>query len=63
MNKPVVKIHETQERLHVLDVSQFRPILDDFDLIVVHSESAWSQDIAKILNRVSMEGAFIGLGI
>ena len=43
MNQPAVEIGKTQERLHVLDFPWFRPILDDFDLIVVaHSESAWS---------------------
>ena len=63
MNKLAVEIGETQERLNVLDFPQFGPILDDFDLIIVHSESAWSQDIAKILDRVLMKGAFISTGI
>ena len=63
MNKPAVEVGETQERLNVLDFLQFGPILDDFDLIVIHSESAWSRDIAKILDRVLMEGAFISVGI
>ena len=63
MNKLVVEVGETQERLNVLDFPWFRPTLDDFDLIIVHSESAWSQDIAKILDHVFMEGTFIGAGI
>ena len=63
MNKPAVEIGKTQERLNVLDFPQFGPVLDDFDLVIVHSESAWSQDIAKILDRVLMKGAFIGTGI
>ena len=59
----ITEIGETQERLHVLDFPQFGPILDDFDLIVIHSESAWSQDIAKILDRVLMKETFIDTGI
>ena len=34
VNKPVVEIGKTQERLHVLDFPQFGPILDDFDLVI-----------------------------
>ena len=63
MNKLAVEIGKTQERLHVLDFPWLGPILDDFDLVIVHSESAWSQDIAKILDHVLMKGAFIGVGI
>ena len=63
MNKLVVEVGETQERLNILDFLRFGPILDDFDLIIVHSESRWGQDIAKILDRVLMKGAFIGAGI
>ena len=63
MNKPAVEVGESQERLNVLDFPRFGPILDDFDLVIVHSESAWSQDIAKILDRVLVKGAFISTGI
>ena len=63
MNKLAVEIGKTQEQLNVLDFPRFRPILDDFDLVIVHSESTWSQDIAKILDCVLVEGAFIGVGI
>ena len=42
MNEPSVEVGETQEGLHILDFPWFEPILDDFDLITVHSESTWS---------------------
>ena len=63
MNKPAVEVGKTQERLNVLDFLWLGPIVDDFDLVIVHSEFAWSQDIAKILDRVLMKGAFVGVGI
>ena len=40
MNKLAVEIGETQEQLNVFPL--FGPILDDFDLVIVHSESTWS---------------------
>ena len=63
MNKSAVEIGKTQEQLNILDFPRFGPILDDFDLIIVHSESAWGQDIAKILHCVLVKGAFVGAGI
>ena len=63
MNKPVVEIGEIQEQLNILDFPWFRPILDDFDLVIVHCESAWSQDVTKILNHILMKGAFVGTSI
>ena len=47
MNKSMVKIGKTEERLNVLHPSGFRPFKYGFDLVGSHSEAVFSDDVAQ----------------
>ena len=63
MNEPSIEVGKTQKGLYILDFSWLGPILDDIDLIAIHSESAWGQNITNILNHVLMKRTIVGVSI
>ena len=62
MNEPSIEVGETQKGLHILDFSWLGLIMDNFDLIAIHSESTWG-NITKILDHVLMKRTFVGTSI
>ena len=53
------KLAKPKNNCNVFDFMRFGPILDDFNLIVVHSKSIWSQSVTKILNHILMKRTFM----
>src|ERR1700733_4211604 len=51
LNKPSIKISETQESLDMLDSTWNRPICNAFDLSRVHTYLSFRNDDAKVFNR------------
>ena len=62
-NKTPIEIGKTQEGLNVFNLSGFRPILNDLDLVGGHGETAQRKDIAYILDCIDMEETFVGAGV
>jgi len=44
VDKSLVEVGKSKEGLNVLNFSGLRPILDDFDLGLVHSQTVWRKD-------------------
>src|ERR1700761_3581093 len=63
MDKSPVKVSETKERLNVFDFLGFRPVLNDFDLFLIHADSPRTDNVSKVLPRVRMKLTFFIVGI
>src|ERR1700689_3779784 len=63
VNELAVEVSEAQERLNVLDFPRFRPIADDFYLVLSHAKACGRQDKPKVFHAGHMELAFGGLHV
>jgi hypothetical protein len=63
VNELVIEVGKAKEGLNVLHFAWFRPILDCLDFGGVHTQTHQRQDITEVLNRVSVESAFVNSGI
>src|ERR1700689_3589500 len=63
LNKPSIKIAETQESLDMLDSTWNRPICNAFDLSRVHTYLSFRNDDAEVFNRRLHERALLALSI
>src|SRR6266581_3588053 len=58
-----VEVCEAKERLDILDLMGFRPVLDGFHFLSGHGKSGWGKDIPEVLHSICMELALLGVGV
>ena len=63
VDEATIEVSEAQERLNVLHVARFRPVLNDFDLSRRHRQTTRGKDIPKVFDGLAMELALLRLGI
>ena len=63
MNESPVEVGEAKERLYVLNLPRFQPLLDNLNSFVGHCQAKVCQDISEELNGISVPFAFICFGI
>jgi hypothetical protein len=63
MNEVVVKVHEAQEGLNVLDFMGLGPILDGLHFLCGHGKSLWRKAVPEVLCRICVELALLRVGI
>jgi len=52
INEATIKISKTKKRLHILNLPQVGPVLDDLNLVGSHIQSFGSENVAKILHPI-----------
>ncbi|KIN98430.1 hypothetical protein M404DRAFT_157536, partial [Pisolithus tinctorius Marx 270] len=63
INESSVEVCKTKERLDVLHLLQFRPVVDCLNLLSRHGETGGRKNITEVLNRVGVKLALLWLGI
>src|SRR6266700_3400545 len=58
-----VEVCEAKERLNVLDLTGFGPVLDGFHFLSGHGKSSRGKDVPEVLCSIRMELALLGVGI
>src|SRR5467141_1376018 len=62
VNETTIEVGETEEGLNVLDLSGFRPSLDDLDFVLGHGEAFGRQHVSKVFAGSDVELAFVCTG-
>ncbi|KIN96514.1 hypothetical protein M404DRAFT_162744 [Pisolithus tinctorius Marx 270] len=63
INESSVEVCETKERLDILHLLQFRPVVDCLNLLSRHGETGGRKNITEVLNGVGVKLALLWLGI
>jgi hypothetical protein len=63
MNETTIEVGETKEGLDVLDGARFGPVANDFNLVVIHLETARRKDVTEILHGVLVKITFVGTSV